>query len=150
MSQIRGKSIVIFEHNDKYLFTVCYEHERKETFYIPVGGGIEFGEHSLDAAKREVMEEIGQETKNERLLEITENIFTYNGIAEHEIVFIYSAEFKNPNAYTDNLKGNINAEGKQIKLVWASLKEIRQNNIRLFPSSLSALLSVEFESKQKN
>ena len=145
MSQIRGKSIIIFEHNDKYLFTVCYEHEKNETFYIPVGGGIEFGEHSLDAAKREVMEEIGQETKNERLLEISENIFTYNGIAEHEIVFIYSAEFKNSNAYTDHLKANINAEGKEIKLIWASLDEIRQNNIQLFPSSLPTILSSEFE-----
>ena len=32
------------------------------------------------------MEEIGQEIEDERLLSITENIFTYNGIPEHEIV----------------------------------------------------------------
>jgi 8-oxo-dGTP pyrophosphatase MutT (NUDIX family) len=141
MSQIRGKSIVIFEYNGKYLFTVCYEQEKKEIFYISVGGGIEFGEHSLNTARREVMEEIGQEIKNERLLSVTENIFTYNGIDEHEIVFTYSADFKNPDAYSNNLKGNINAEGKEIKLVWASLNEVTQNNIRLYPDSLAEILS---------
>ena len=94
MGSIRGKSIVLFELDNKFLFTVCAEETTNKIFYIPVGGGIEFGEHSGDAAKREVMEEIGQEIKNLRLLDIMENIFTYNRINEHEIVFIYIADLK--------------------------------------------------------
>jgi len=140
---IRGKSIAVFRHNNKYLFTVCYEREKDEVFYIPVGGGIEFGEYSLAAAKREVKEEIGQETENERLLSITENIFTFNGIKEHEIVFTYYAEFRNKQAYSSLLKGGINAEGKEIKLIWAALDEIETKNICVYPQSLLALLKQE-------
>lgn len=137
---IRGKAIVIFKHNGKYLFTVCYEETKNEVFYIPVGGGIEFGEHSLDAARREVMEEIKQEIENVRLVSVTENIFTFNRIEEHEIVFTYAAEFKNRLAYSSVLKGGTNAEGKKIKLVWATPDEIINKNIRLYPRSLMELL----------
>ena len=115
--------------------------KRKRYFYIPVGGGIEFGESSLIAARREVKEETGEEIENEKLLNISENIFTFNGIPEHEIVFVYSAEFKNKEAYTSPLKAGINTEGNAIKLVWASIEEIRNNNIKLYPSSLLDILS---------
>ncbi len=138
--QLRGKAIVLFLHDGKFLFTVCYEQEKKETFYIPVGGGIEFGEYSLDAARREVKEEIGQEIEKEKLLEITENIFTFNGVREHEIVFIYLAEFSDKQAYSKSLEGGINAEGKTIQLVWASLADIIRDNIKLYPSGLSTIL----------
>lgn len=94
MKYIRGKSIVILEKDKRFLFTVCFEQITKKIFYVPVGGGIEFGEHSLATAKREVLEEIGEETENEQLIDISENIFTFNGLNEHEIVFVYKAEFK--------------------------------------------------------
>jgi len=48
-------------------------------FYIPIGGGVEAGEYAIDAAKREVPEEVGQEIENICLLDISENIFTFNG-----------------------------------------------------------------------
>lgn len=138
--QIRGKAIVVFEYNKKYLFTVCCDHDKNEVFYIPVGGGIEFGEYSLDAAKREVLEEIGQQTMNERLLGVSENIFHLNGTDEHEIVFIYSAGFQNESAYSSVLKGGINDKGEEIKLIWSSLDEIENNNIRVYPQSLLDIL----------
>ena len=139
MKYIRAKAVVIFEHQSKFLFTVCDE-ESKGIFFIPVGGGVEFGEHSIAAAKREVLEEIGQEIKTEQLLDISENIFTYNGIEEHEIVFLYKAEFKNNQAHL-NLVGNLNDKGKQIELTWATIDEIREKEINIYPFNLLEILN---------
>jgi 8-oxo-dGTP pyrophosphatase MutT (NUDIX family) len=138
---IRAKAIVIFKQNDKYLFTVCHDRVKDELFYIPVGGGIEFGEHSLEAAKREVKEEIGREIGDEKLLSVTENIFEFKGICEHEIVFTYYAEFMNKEALSLSLKAGINDAGEEIKLVWATLQEIQQKNIRVYPYSLLKILT---------
>jgi 8-oxo-dGTP pyrophosphatase MutT (NUDIX family) len=108
-------------------------------FYIPVGGGIEFGEHSSEAAKREVMEEIGEEIINLRLMNIMENIFTYNGINEHEIVFIYIADLKNKDAY-HSLVANKNNNGESIKLTWASVEDLKIKSINVYPFQLLKLL----------
>ena len=82
---------------------------------------------------------------NKRLLEITEKISTFNGIREHEIIFNPYAEFKNPTADTDNLKGAFNAEGKEIKLAWAFLNEISKYNVRLYPDCLLEIHLKEFK-----
>src|SRR6185503_2355129 len=128
MKYIRAKSVVVFKYENRFLFTLCTEEITSKIFYIPVGGGVEFGEHSSDAAKREVMEEIGQEIENLQLLDIIENIFTYNAINEHEIVFIYIADLKNKEAY-HSLIANKNDKGESIKLIWASVEDIKNNSI---------------------
>jgi 8-oxo-dGTP pyrophosphatase MutT (NUDIX family) len=140
MKQIRCKAIVIFQYKDKFLFTDCIEPSSGQKFYIPVGGGVEFGEYSLDAAIREVQEEIGEEIENVRLITISENIFDYNTINEHEIVFVYKADLKNKESYFSSLNGGLNAEGKEIKLIWAGLDEIKQKNISLYPGNLMQIL----------
>ena len=138
--QVRAKAVVIFQNKNKFLFTVCYEHTNKQVFYIPVGGGVEAGEYSIDAARREVLEEIGQETENLRLIDINENIFTYNGKDEHEIVFVYMADFKDKLAYDDTLVGNFNDNGHEIKLAWASIEEIKAQKIKIYPGRLLKIL----------
>ena len=139
MKYIRAKSVVVFKYENRFLFTLCTEETTSKIFYIPVGGGVEFGEHSSDAAKREVMEEIGQEIENLQLLDIVENIFTYNAINEHEIVFIYIADLKNKDAY-HSLVANKNDKGESIKLTWASVEEIKSKNINVYPFQLLRLL----------
>ena len=134
--QIRAKSIVIFQNKNRFLFTVCYEQSNKQVFYIPVGGGIEAGEHSIDAAKREVLEEINQEIENIELLDINENIFIYNGKREHEIVFVYKADFINKLAYDTTLIGNLNDNGTKIEVAWATAEEIKDQHIKIYPESI--------------
>ncbi len=112
MNYIRGKSVVILEHKTKFLFTVCIETSGK-VYYIPIGGGIEFGEHSSEAGKREALEEIGQEVINLQLLNVSENILKYNEVDEHEIVFIYKAEFKNKNANVHSLVATVMTKATQ-------------------------------------
>jgi 8-oxo-dGTP pyrophosphatase MutT (NUDIX family) len=60
---------------------------------IPVGGGIDFGETSEQAVRREVKEEINADIQDLKLLGLVENLFTCSGIEGHEIIFIYEANF---------------------------------------------------------
>jgi len=138
--QIRAKAVVIFQNKNRFLFTVCNEQSKNQVFYIPVGGGVEVGEYSIDAARREVREEISQEIENIELLNINENIFTYNGKKEHEIVFIYKAEFKNKLAYEATLITNSNDNGTKIKVAWATTDEITDKHIKIYPECLWEIL----------
>ena len=106
-----------------------------EDFYLPVGGGIEFGEYSVDAVRREVKEELGKEIVHERLLGISENIFTFDGKKEHEIVFTYVAEFKDQAAYNEKLTG-IESNGQLMDLVWITIDELAKSTMKLYPSGL--------------
>jgi 8-oxo-dGTP pyrophosphatase MutT (NUDIX family) len=138
--QIRAKSVVNFQNKNRFLFTVCYEQSNNQVFYMPVGGGIEVKEYSIDAAKREVLEELNQEIENIKLLDINENIFTYNGKEEHEIVFVYKADFKDKLAYDTPLIGNLNDNGTKIKVAWATTDEIRDQHIKIYPERLWEIL----------
>jgi len=58
-------------------------------FYRPAGGGIEFGETSREAARREIREELDIDAGELQLLGVLENVFTFRGEPYHEICFIF-------------------------------------------------------------
>ena len=74
-------------------------------------------------------------------MEVDENIFTYNGKAEHEIFFIYTAGFADKSAYQKELMGNLDDKGQPFHLVWASVKDISARNIKVYPGSLLSILA---------
>lgn len=55
---------------------------KDETFYRPIGGGIEFSESGRSALAREVMEETGLEVSVSPVFAVLENIFEYEGRKE--------------------------------------------------------------------
>jgi 8-oxo-dGTP pyrophosphatase MutT (NUDIX family) len=63
----------------------------KHGYIFPIGGKIKLEETSEEALKREIMEEIGMEVKNYRLVGMLENIYTNvgDGARVHEICFVY-------------------------------------------------------------
>ena len=63
-----------------------FDSVKKEIYYRPLGGGIEFGEYGIDAIQREFQEELGVDLNNLKYLFTMENIFTLNGNRGHEIV----------------------------------------------------------------
>ena len=68
-------------------------------FYRPLGGEIEFGELAIDAARRELREEISAEITDVRLLGIVENRFTFMGARGHELVCDLRSLLRRPSYY---------------------------------------------------
>ena len=56
--QIRPVVLGIAKNNNKILVSEGYDKVKNNTFYICLGGGIEFSETSQDALKREFKEEL--------------------------------------------------------------------------------------------
>ena len=97
--RIRPLALCIFHHDGKILLSEAHDPIKNRPFFRPIGGGIEFGETSAEAIEREVQEELGLAITDVRLLGTLENIFTYAGRPEHEIVQVYDAKFVDASVY---------------------------------------------------
>ena len=91
--RIRALAICIFRRGNDILVIEAVDSVKGETFYRPLGGGIEFGETSAAAAAREVREEVGAEISELRYLGTLENLFIYEGTPGHEIVQVHEGRF---------------------------------------------------------
>ena len=61
---IRPIALCVFRKKDQILVTEEYDKLKKEHFYRPLGGNIEFGEYSWETIRREIKGELGEEIKN--------------------------------------------------------------------------------------
>ena len=137
MNKIRPTSLLIVRSKDKLFVYKVNDKIKKEEFYRLLGGGIEFGETAEDALRREIKEEIGAGIKNIRLLDVKENIYTFEGEAGHEIVFIFEAKFKDKEFYNkNNLEVKDRKKGR--KAVWVEIKELRKS--RFYPEGVIDLI----------
>ncbi len=98
-SVIRSLAICVFRNDDRIFVFEGYGPSKREAFYRPLGGAIEFGESSRKAIARELREEIGAEVSELRYLGTLENVFTYDGKPGHEIVLVHDGEFADKAMY---------------------------------------------------
>ena len=126
MSQIRPLAICIFRNGDQILVGEGYDPVKREMFYRPLGGGIEFGERAEAAIQREIREEIGAEVESLQYLFTLENIFTFNGEAGHEIVMVFDGKLAGEEWYArDGIEGREFDGFRQapLKAVWKRIEE---------------------------
>lgn len=135
--RVRPLAVVIIRRNNQILLSPGYDKVKDSHFYRLIGGGVEFGETSLEALKRELQEELAAELVNIRLLNVIENIFTYNGQQGHEIGFIYEAEFKDKSNY-DKEKFSILDSHVDNYAIWVEINE--KNAPIVFPAGSGALI----------
>jgi len=74
---IRPIAICVIRRRDEILVFESRDTVKNETFYRPLGGGINFGEHSKDAVRREIFEEIGDLS----LKGLSQAVAVYNVVA---------------------------------------------------------------------
>ena len=141
MNRIRPLAICLFRHNDHILVAEGYDPVKKESFYRPLGGGIEFGEHSEQTIHRELMEEIGAEVSELKYLGTLENIFVFNGVPGHEIVQVYDGVLKDSGLYEQaEIEGHEADIGASFKAIWKRISEFVEKKSTLYPSGLLKLM----------
>ncbi|MCI0476989.1 MAG: NUDIX domain-containing protein [Anaerolineales bacterium] len=139
MNRIRVLALAVFWRGDEILVNEWYDSVKRETFYRPPGGGVEFGERVIDALRREMHEELGAEIRDVRSLQVTENLFVCNGKPGHEIVWLHSAAFVDSAFYVRD-EFIIDENGIRGRAVWKSLREFERGVAPLYPDGLLELL----------
>lgn len=140
MKNIRAKSVCVFRHQHKVLLTECFDPAKNQHYLMPIGGGVDFGEKSADAAIREVREEINAEICQLRLLGVIENLFTFNAQAGHEIVFVYEAEFEDQAFYLEPELTVTESDGQVLKARWFDYSHIHSEDINVYPNGIKGML----------
>jgi len=139
--KIRPIAICVFRHRDRILVAEGYDPVKKQTFYRPLGGGIEFGEKSDQTVRRELLEEINAEVGELWYLGALENIFIFNGAPGHEIVLVYDGLLKDSGLYDlELITGEETEIGESFQAVWKSLDEFGAEKSILYPTGLLEML----------
>ena len=134
-NRIRPIAICLFRQGDRILVHEGVDTAKGLHFARPLGGGLDFSEHSRDAVVREIREELGAEIKDVEQLGILESIYIYEGEPGHEIVFVYDAHFVDESLYAQTAL--MAQEGKRVfEAHWRSLNELRGNPLVLVPEGL--------------
>ena len=143
--RIRPLAICVFRRNDRILVAQGYDSVKDEYFYRPLGGGIEFGEPSVETICRELMEELNAEVDRESLkyLGAVENIFHFNGIPGHEIVLIYDGALKESGLYEQALIIGKEANGEDVQAMWKNIAEFGEEKSILYPTGLMEILAAQ-------
>jgi len=128
---IRALALAIIKNDqNQILVSPGYDKVKNEHFFRLLGGGIDLGEYSLEALKREFKEELNADLTNCCLLGVLENIFTFDGLIGHEICSIYAADFADLKMYEQSEFKILDSKDAGAA-IWLDAKEIK--NSRIYP-----------------
>ncbi|SEF33827.1 ADP-ribose pyrophosphatase YjhB, NUDIX family [Amycolatopsis pretoriensis] len=139
-SSIRPIALGLLRRQGQILVFEGRDDVKGETYYRPLGGGIEFGEHSKDTLQREFREELDAEVKVGELRGVLENVFAWRGNPGHEIAFVYEAEFVDSALYA---KDQMKILDDPATARWVDLTDFMDGSKILYPNGLTELLSSE-------
>ncbi|MBW4606924.1 MAG: NUDIX hydrolase [Hassallia sp. WJT32-NPBG1] len=130
--EIRVLALGLIRQGDRTFISEGYDPIKQQTFYRAMGGGVDFGETSLEALQREFQEEIQAELTNIHYLGCIENLFTFNGKQGHEILQVYKCDFVDSKFY--QLESLVFAEGERQKTaLWVEISRFKSGELKLVP-----------------
>jgi len=132
---IRPLALCIIRNGDRILVMDGYDSKKDEVFYRILGGGVEFGETSEDALRREFQEELGTDLENVKFLKVRENIFTFDGKKGHEIVFIFEGDLVNKDLYSQDNLPILDSKGGH-KASWQEISDFKESKSILYPDNI--------------
>jgi 8-oxo-dGTP pyrophosphatase MutT (NUDIX family) len=133
--RIRPIALGLIQHQGHVFVSPGLDQADDTTFYRFLGGGIDFGEPSETALKREFQEEIQAELTQIEYLGCLENIFTCDGKPGHELIQLFRGQFVDPAFYQLDTTFTL-IEGKRNKeAIWIPIEQIRSGALNLVPQS---------------
>jgi len=120
----------------------------------PIGGFIEFGEYAADAIVREFKEELDRDVEVIRLLEVYENLATFDvesgPLKVHETVFLYELRFATHDRPVDleplpSFEQEARPGAQHSTARWLPIAALRAGEHPVFPSTLILMLEPLFE-----
>lgn len=135
---IRPLALAVFRDGPRMLVEDNSAQDRRDYFYRPPGGGVEFGERAIDAVRREMREEFDAEIADVRPVGTLENIFDYHGRPGHEIVFVFETRFADRRYYEAERIVGTEGAGIRIEAIWLDVS--RPLDRPLYPNGLLELL----------
>ena len=133
--RIRNKVIISILNNGEILLSEGYDPVRDFKFYIPIGGGVEFGESIQEAADRELREEIGLESHELKFEDFYESFFEFKGKKEHEVMFHYSCIVSDKTRISIPTAGE-ESDGEVIPLIWLSKPKLAALKESIIPQGI--------------
>lgn len=104
------------------------------------GGGLEFGETSEDALRREFREELDVEIGEIGYLGALENVFTFAGQPGHEIILVHRVALPDDRRLRAEIVAGQESDGSPFTARWLPLPDVRSGAKRLYPDGLLSLL----------
>jgi 8-oxo-dGTP pyrophosphatase MutT (NUDIX family) len=138
--KVRAIAICVIRNRDALFVFEGHDSIKGETFCRPLGGTIEFGEHSSQTVLRELREEINAEIKNLRYLGSLENIFIHEGQTGHEIILVYEGDFSDQSMYAKEIVMGEEDDGGLFKALWKDLEDFTSGKAPLYPDGLLELI----------
>ncbi|MCG6133137.1 MAG: NUDIX domain-containing protein [Nostoc sp. LLA-1] len=132
-NEIRVLALGLIRDGERIFVSEGYDPVKQETFYRALGGGVDLGETSQAALKREFQEEIQADLINIRYLGCIENIFTFNGRQGHEIIQLYQCDFADTKFYQLESLIFSESEHHQHKALWLEISRVKSGELKLVP-----------------
>ena len=139
-NRIRTVAVALCQAGDRILVERGYDRVRDHHFYRAIGGGVEFGERAAVAVTREWREELGFTLETPVLLGVLENLFTYEGRAGHEVIFVFSARVSDPRAHRQREFVSVDINGQRHAAAWVSIDALRDGSTPFYPAGALDLL----------
>ncbi len=129
--EIRPIVLGIAKRNNKILVGKGYDRVKKQEFYRPLGGGIEFQEKSVDALKREYKEELDIDIIVKDFCGVVENIFSFEGKNAHEIILFYNIKIKE-----EDYKEKYHVIDDDTDAYWIDIDDFKSKKKILYPTEI--------------
>ena len=137
---IRAVALCAFRRGDQVLVFEGWDAVKQRRFRRFPGGGIEYGETAEAAVRREMREELDTELTGLRLLGVLENLFEFEGQPGHENVFVFGAEFVEPEKYESLETFRMADDGGWVDVAWVPISDLGDPLAPLVPEAVLGLL----------
>ena len=132
LDKIRLLALGIIKQGDRLFLSQGFDPVKQVTFYRALGGGVDFGEPSIEALKREFREEIQAELTNIKYLGCIESIFTYKKQQGHEVIQLYNCDFVDDKFYQLE-QINFKEKDRQKTAIWVSIEKCKTGELLVVP-----------------